>query len=240
VPHDFEATLADLDLDLEVEQLDLLRAYRDRLAAASREFNLTSLRDPEAIERRHIVESLALGRHLAARSLLQSGARLLDIGSGAGLPGLPLRIAWPGISLVMLESVGKKCRFLEDVSRELGLRGVEVIEGRAEDAGQDPRLRGSFDLVVARAVAPLPVLLEYSLPFLKTGGRLAASKGSAALREIDEAAAALDALGGRLEDAQPFLPPNGLPQTIVIVEKVAETPSRYPRRAGIPSKRPLT
>ncbi|HWO73485.1 MAG TPA: 16S rRNA (guanine(527)-N(7))-methyltransferase RsmG [Dehalococcoidia bacterium] len=215
-----------------------LQQYRDALAGAP--FNLTSLRDrePQALERRHLAESLAFGQLLARRGLLTPGVRLLDLGAGAGLPGIPLKIAWPDIDLTLLESVGKKCRFLEDVVRRLGLE-AKVVEARAEDAGRDPRYREAFDLVVARAVAPLPVLLEYSLPLLRVGGQLAAIKGSAALREVEDSGAALAALGGRLVDIDVFRAPGGMELRAVLVGKDFPTPERYPRRAGIPAKRPI-
>jgi 16S rRNA (guanine527-N7)-methyltransferase len=239
MPDILEAAARDLGLTLTAEQLGRLRAYRDLLDVSSREFNLTSLRDAGLIERRHIVESLAYGVLLQRNGLLEGSPRLIDIGTGAGLPGLPLRIVWPDIDLVLLESVGKKCRFLEGVVDRLGLARVEVVEGRSEDFGRDPARREAFDLVVARAVAPLPVLLEYALPLLRTGGHLAATKGSAAISEIDASAGALEALGGRLVDNAPFQPPEGMALTVVIVEKTAPTPPQYPRRAGIPTKRPL-
>jgi 16S rRNA (guanine527-N7)-methyltransferase len=135
--------------------------------------------------------------------------------------------------------VGKKCRFLEHASSTLNLDHVTVVEGRAEDFGRDPAHRETYDLAFARAVAPLPVLLEYALPALRIGGRLAAQKGSAAASELAAASAALEALGGRLHDTAPFQPPDGLSQTVILVDKVAATPDRYPRRSGIPSKRPL-
>jgi 16S rRNA (guanine527-N7)-methyltransferase len=236
-----EAAAHALAIDLTGEQLDRLRAYRDLLDAASREFNLTSqsLQSAEQIERRHIVESLAYGALLQRNHLLDGAPRVVDIGTGAGLPGIPLRIVWPDMDLVLLESVGKKCRFLEDVVSNLNLARVEVVEGRAEDFGRDAARRETFDLVIARAVAPLPVLLEYSLPLLRVGGHLAATKGSAAIAEIDASAKALETLGGRLVDNAPLKPPDGAPLTVVIVEKVAPTPEQYPRRAGIPTKRPL-
>lgn len=240
--------LKNLGIDLSPAQLEQLTGYRDLLTASSREFNLTSLRQPDAIERRHLLESLAFGLLLKRHELIGNGGgegdkdgvtRVLDIGSGAGLPGVPLKIAWPALELVMLESVGKKCRFLEQVRDRLQLERVQVIEGRAEELGRDPAHRESYDLVVARAVAPLPVLLEYALPLLRVGGWLAAPKGSAALSELGASEAALSALGGRLHDAVPWEPPQGLRQTVALVQKTQPTDARYPRRTGIPSKRPL-
>ena len=211
------------------------------LAASAAEFNLVSasVRDPEAIERRHIAESLAFGALLEARGLLTDGARVLDVGSGAGLPGLPLKIAWPSLQVTLLEATGKKCRFLERVASELGLEGVEVVEGRAEEVARDAAHRGSYDLVVARAVAALPVLLEYCVPFLRVGGVLAASKGSAAQSELEASQAALEALAAEVTDVASLEVPGLPPQTVVIVTKRGETPERYPRRTGIPTKRPL-
>ena len=240
-------------LQLSEHQLEQLVRFRDLLATSANEFNLTSLRDPDAIERRHIVESLAFGVFLQKHGLiaqrkapdgdadaeLSTRPRVLDIGTGAGLPGIPLKIAWPGMRLTLLESTGKKCRFLERATDALGLEDVDVVEARAEDFARDPARRESYDLGIGRAVAPLAVLLEYAMPALKVGGWLAAPKGSAALSELEAASAAFDALGGRLHDAAPFQPPHGLRQTVILVEKVAPTPERYPRRAGIPSKRPL-
>ena len=238
----FNEAIADLGLPLTDRQLDQLARFRDLLAVAANQFNLTSLRDPESIERRHITESLAFGVFLRDHGLLPGATaspRLLDVGAGAGLPGIPLDIAWPHLDLTLLESVGKKCRFLEQARDALGLAHVDVVEARAEDFGRDPARRARYDLAVARAVAPLPVLLEYALPALRIGGWLAAPKGSAARAELAAATNALATLGGRLHDAAPFQPPHGPPQTVILVEKVAPTPERFPRRPGIPSRRPL-
>jgi 16S rRNA (guanine527-N7)-methyltransferase len=234
---DLAAIARDLGLELSQAQIDQLAAYAEHLATSAH--NLTSARDRDQVESRHVAESLALGRLLDAQGLLADGARVLDLGAGGGLPGIPLRIAWPLIVLTLLESVGKKCRFLEDVARDLALEGVAVLEGRAEDYGHDAAHRERYDLVVARAVAPLPVLIEYALPFLRPGGRLAAVKGRAALREIEASTNALDQLNARLYDAPVFQAPTGLPQTTVLIEKLAPSPDRYPRRPGIPTKRPL-
>jgi 16S rRNA (guanine527-N7)-methyltransferase len=246
--HDSTAALG---LDLSEDQLGQLARFRDLLAVSANEFNLTSLRDPESIERRHIVESLAFGVLLQERGLLsathgadggsrsEAGLRVVDIGTGAGLPGIPLKIAWPDLELTLLESIGKKCRFLEQARDALALQAVDVVEARAEDFGRDPAQRERYDLAVARAVAPLPVLLEYALPALRPGGWLAAPKGSAAPSELAAAAQALETLGGRLHDVATFRPPHGAAQSIILVEKTAPTPGRFPRRAGIPTKRPL-
>jgi 16S rRNA (guanine527-N7)-methyltransferase len=237
--NDFATVARRLGIELDETALGRFARYRDRIVQAAAEFSLTAVRDPALIETRHFLEAIAFGALLAQRGLFKEGARVIDIGSGAGLPGLPLKIAWPGLQMTLLEATGKKCRFLEQMVVELELDGVEVVEARSEDAGRDPAHRGAYDLVVARAVAPLPVLLEYALPLLKVGGRLAANKGSAAAREIEASDAALRELGGVLEEALPFYPPEVIGQTVILVRKTSETPERYPRRAGIPSKRPL-
>jgi 16S rRNA (guanine527-N7)-methyltransferase len=238
----FSLTARDLVPSLTDAAISQLLAYRDLLAASAADFNLVSasVRDPEAIERRHIGESLAFGTLLQTRGLLVDGARLLDVGSGAGLPGLPLKIGWPAVHATLLEATGKKCRFLEKVASELCLVSVDVLEGRAEEVAHDPAHRGSYDLVVARAVAALPVLLEYSVPFLRVGGVLAATKGSAAQSELDASRRAFEALGAEVTEVARLEVP-GLPdQVAVFVTKSGETAERYPRRTGIPSKRPLS
>ncbi len=236
---DLESTLRELDLDLPPRTVDQLRDYRDRLFEAAQRFNLTAVRDRNAIEVRHIVESLALAHLLQQRELIGEGTRIVDIGTGAGLPGLPIKIALPGCHMALLDSHGKRCTFMREVIEAMGLRGAEVLEGRAEDLGRDESLRGTFDLVIARAVAPLPVLLEYAIPFATVGGHLAATKGSAASAEIADSGRALDELQAEIADVVPFEPPQGLRQSLVIVRKVRPTPDRFPRRPGIPTKRPI-
>ncbi|MPZ49557.1 MAG: 16S rRNA (guanine(527)-N(7))-methyltransferase RsmG [Dehalococcoidia bacterium] len=239
MPSGFPDAVRDLGIDLDAATLDRFGRYRDLIAEAAVRFSLTAVRDPAGIERRHFLESLALGRLLASQGLLHEGTRLLDIGSGAGLPGLPLKLAWPRLRLSLLESNAKRAGFLRRVIEDLALDDAEVLEGRAEDLGRDPAQRESYDLVTARAVAPLPVLIEYALPFLRLDGRLAALKGSGVPRELEDAAGGLSELGGSVEASLPFEPPDGMPQTLVIIRKTAPTPDRYPRRAGIPAKRPL-
>ncbi|HEY7270926.1 MAG TPA: 16S rRNA (guanine(527)-N(7))-methyltransferase RsmG [Dehalococcoidia bacterium] len=237
----FAAAIRGLVPSLSDEAIAKLTAYRDLLAASAREFNLVSasVRGPEAIERRHIGEALAFGALLAERGLLADGARVLDVGSGAGLPGLPLKLAWPALDVTLLEATGKKCRFLDAVASQLGLQGLSVVEGRAEEVAHDPAHRGAYDLVLARAVAPLPVLLEYCLPFVREGGAMAAIKGSGAQRELAASEAALRELAARLEQAAELHAPDTPAQTVFILRKTGPTPERYPRRTGIPTKRPI-
>ncbi|HEY5626051.1 MAG TPA: 16S rRNA (guanine(527)-N(7))-methyltransferase RsmG [Dehalococcoidia bacterium] len=209
----------------------MIRAERERASLLSR----GSL---DEIEQRHFAESLALLRALEERELLLSPA--LDIGSGAGLPGLPIKIARPELRLTLLESNEKKAAFLERAITELGLDGADVITARAEEAGRLPEHRVAYKLALARAVAPLRVLAELALPFLALGGVLAAPKGSSAAKEVREAEAALTELGGAVDQTVPLeVPGAARAPTLVIVRKTGETPARYPRRPGIPRKRPL-
>lgn len=227
-----------LRFHLRPDQAQAFRAYADELAAARPRLRLTALTDPEAVQRRHFLEPLAL--LVALERIGALGETAIDIGSGAGFPGLPIKIVRPALSLTLLEAHAKRAAFLERLVHRLGLRGVTVVNGRAEDAAHEPGQRQAYDLALARAVAPLPVLVELALPFLRLGGALAAPKGSAARREVKEAAAALQACGGLLESVRPLaVPYTETPPTLVIVRKVSDTPQRFPRHPGIPAKRPL-
>ena len=237
MPDTLVSRLDSIGLDLPSEQLSRLETYADLLATSAH--NLTSARDRDQVHSRHLMESLALGKLLSDRGLLPDAAGVLDLGAGGGLPGIPIVIAWPDIRLTLLESVAKKCSFLEDTAKVLRLPGVAVLEGRAETFGRDPDHRERYDLVLARAVAPLPVLLEYALPFLRTSGHLAAVKGSSAHREIEAAHAALGELSGHIVETLDLESPGQMPQVVVLVEKTGRMDDRFPRRAGLPSKRPL-
>jgi 16S rRNA (guanine527-N7)-methyltransferase len=229
---------AELGVSLSTHQLTDLQTYAERLATSAT--NLVSARDRDVIEQRHILESLAFGAVLQRRGLLRVGTGLLDLGAGGGLPGIPIKVAWPAIELTLLESVGRKCRFLEQMVEELRLQDTTVVEQRAEVASRDPGMRESQHVVVARAVAPLAVLVEYALPLLRVGGWLAAVKGSTASRELQAADRALTEIGGRFVDAPRLDARAGAPQFVVLIEKTGATPDRYPRREGVPAKRPLS
>ena len=219
-------------------QLDAFRAYLEELEAARPRLRLTALTDPEAVQRRHFLEPLAL--LLALERLGALGTDVIDIGSGAGFPGVPIKIVRPELRLTLLEANGKRAAFLERLVQRLGLKNVTVVNRRAEEAARDSDHREAYDLALARAVAPLPVLVELALPFLRVGGALAAPKGSGARREIAEAASALAACGGAVAYVGALeVPEMETPPTLVVIRKESPTPARFPRRPGIPAKHPL-
>jgi 16S rRNA (guanine527-N7)-methyltransferase len=219
------------------EEVEQLRRYYALLMEWSARVNLVGSIDEATVVKRHFVESIALGAALREREVLRPTSVVLDLGSGAGLPGIPIKIAWPEIRLTLMDATAKKTAFLSACAEGLGLKGTAVETGRAEDGAHAERLRERFDLVLARSVAPLPTLVELGLPFLRVGGRLIAPKGSRAEDELAGAKRALEMLGAKAF-VVPFLVP-GPKQVLVAVLKQRETPAEYPRRAGTPSKRPL-
>ncbi|HEV8574970.1 MAG TPA: 16S rRNA (guanine(527)-N(7))-methyltransferase RsmG [Dehalococcoidia bacterium] len=217
---------------------DAFDLYYRRLVEARGRANLTSLRDRESIERRLFLESIVLLRTLEEAGVVWTP--VIDIGTGAGIPGIPVKIVRPDLEMTLLEATGKKARFVEETVKELGLSDVQVIHGRAEELAREQAHRESYALALARAVGPLRMLVELALPFLRIGGCLAAPKGSGAAREVREAAKALSECGGTVESVRTLdmLGPGPKP-TLVLVRKTAATPERYPRRTGVPRKRPL-
>jgi 16S rRNA (guanine527-N7)-methyltransferase len=231
---------AELGAPLDCEQLAAFELYRDELLRWNRRVNLTSVTDPAAIEARHFVDSLSC--LIALRDLLtgKPTASLVDVGSGAGFPGLPLKIAVPGLRLTLLDSVGKKTAFLEQLVARLGLDGVTVLTGRAEELAHRPALREQFDVALGRALAPLPVLLELCLPFVRLGGRLVANRRGDLGAQQAEAEPAARTLGGRFRAPVPVdLGPELSGYGLVVADKTGPTPERYPRRPGVPAKRPI-
>lgn len=227
-----------LSFDLSPRQLLAFDAYYRLLSERRRAAGLTSLVERDAVERRHFGESLALLQALEEYGVELSPA--IDIGAGAGLPGVPIKIARPSMRLTLVEATTKKAAFLRELVQELALSDVTVAHARAEELAHDPAHRGRYRLALARAVAPLPALVELALPFLDIGGYLASPKGSGAHREVEEAGNALTVCGGKVKLVQQMTQALGSPApTLVLVQKIAETPDRYPRRPGIPLKRPL-
>jgi 16S rRNA (guanine527-N7)-methyltransferase len=213
--------------------------YRE-LMAWNQRFNLTAITDREGVLVRHFLDSLSCLKALP-RNELDAGAQVIDVGTGAGYPGLPLKIVCPGMRLTLLEATGKKVGFLEHLTRELQMNNVRAIHARSEELGQDPAHREQYDWAVARAVAEMPTLVEYLLPLVRVGGAILAQKGEGAPAEVHKAENAIATLGGRVQRLAP-VELRGLAETryLVVVDKVAATPEKYPRRPGMPNKRPIT
>ena len=198
--------------------------------------NLTSITDPEQIVIKHYLDSLTLYSILPELN----NVRLIDIGTGAGFPGLAMAIAFPGLQVTLLDSTAKKLRFVEHVGIKLELANIQTLHARAEDAGNDHLHRESYDVVTARAVAKLPVLLEYTLPLARLGGQVIAMAGKSAYAEANSAAHAIETLGGELFSIERIqLPTLDNPRFLIVVDKIDETPPRYPRAAGIPARDPI-
>jgi len=228
-----------MGLELSEEHLRAFEIYYRELVAWNEKFNLTAITDYDQVQIKHFLDSLTC--LLAVRSpKSEVRGRAIDIGAGAGFPGLPLKIVCPGLQLTLLEATGKKVGFLEHIVSRLGLTGVEVIKGRAEELGRDTTHREGYNLALARAVAELPVLVEYALPFCKLGGLFVAQKGAEGDAETKAAEGAIATLGGTLRRIVHLeLPHLAEARSLVVIEKTASTPEKYPRRPGIPSKRPI-
>jgi 16S rRNA (guanine527-N7)-methyltransferase len=223
-------------LQLGSQQADQFARYQALLLAWNTRVNLTAITEPRQIQTRHFLDALTC----ATETGDLNGRALIDVGAGAGFPGLPLKILYPQLKLTLVESVGKKTVFLQAVVEALGLTAVSIITARAEELGQQAAHREQYDWAVARAVAELRVLAEYLLPLCRVGGHMLAQKGAHAPAEVTAAANALSLLGGgapRL--AAVDLPGHAQPHYLVVVPKARPTPARYPRRVGMPAKRPL-
>jgi len=230
-----------LGLNLTADQQAAFQLYYEELIAWNAKFNLTAITDYEQVQIRHFLDSLScLLAQEAKTTLNRVGARTVDVGSGAGFPGIPLKLVCPASHLTLLEATGKKVIFLEHLIGRLGLRTVTAIKARAEELAHDPSHREQYDLALSRAVAELPVVAEYTLPLCKVGGWAIAQKGEAGAAEAWTAEKAISLLGGELRRVVP-VELTGLAEnrSLVVIEKVHPTPAGYPRRPGVPSKRPL-
>lgn len=232
------AGVRQLGLSLSAEQLAQFARYRDLLLDWNQRVNLTSITDPQEVLTKHFLDSLACVLAIPPERQ-QEPLALLDVGSGAGFPGLPLQIVFPHWQITLLEATGKKVRFLEAVISELGLK-AHAIQGRAEELAHDQRHRARYDLTTARAIAALPTLLEYCLPFCRPGGLVIAPKKGEINAEVEQGKRAAAKLGGRFMEARPFsLPGLEDQRVLVIFQAIRGAPAQYPRRAGAPLKHPL-
>lgn len=233
---DFVQETAVFGITLSPDQIEQFEQYQTLLLDWNQRMNLTAIREPRQIQQRHFLDALSCS--LVTGDL--NGRSLIDVGTGAGFPGLPLKILFPDLRLTLVESVAKKTRFLAAVVETLGLKDVTILPERAEILGQDTAHRAQYDWAAARAVAELRVLLEYMLPLCRVGGAVLAQKGESAAAEVAAAAGALAALGGSVQKIHPVtLPQRETVHYLVVVVKTAVTPPQYPRRVGVPTKKPL-
>ena len=220
-------------LPAQVQKFDQLSGL---LLDWNQRMNLTAIKDPAAIAIKHYLDSLTLVQVIPCFE----GRRLIDVGAGAGFPGLALAIAFPNLHVTLLDSTAKKLRFIDRAGQALGLENIRTLHARAEDAGRHPDHRGGYDIVTARAVARMPVLMEYALPLAKLGGQVIAMQGSRAYEEISRAAKAISKLGGELFAIEEIkLPTLDQPRYLVVIDKIKPTPAPYPRSAGTPARKPI-
>lgn len=233
---EFTAALTALGLTPTAKQLKQFAAYYTQLVAANQHVNLTAITARDEVYLKHFYDSITL---VAAWPALKDQAlTVCDIGAGAGFPSLPLKIMAPQLQVTIVDSLNKRIAFLTALSQSLGLTGVELYHDRAETFGQGPK-RARFEVVVARAVAPLNVLAELCLPLVKPGGHFIAMKGSKGEAELAHAKVAFGELGGRYAATKTLTLPGGDSRTLIVVDKVKPTPARFPRKPGTPSKQPL-
>jgi len=228
--------LEEIDLPLEEHQLSQCETYHDLLLTWNQKINLTAIEDAQEIAVKHFVDSLICAKYLDH----PAQDTCIDVGTGAGFPGIPIKILLPEMRLTLLDSLAKRCQFLHTVVSSLALKETSVVHGRAEEKGKEPAFREQFFLATARAVSSLPVLAEYCLPFLRVGGIFFALKGPEVEEEVKKGAKAVAALGGKLREIKHYrLPSSGDRRSLVIMEKVSPTPAKYPRKPGMPEKKPL-
>jgi len=235
-PETFYNLLAEQNLPLSDQQKEQFERYFELLVEWNEKINLTAITDKEEVYLKHFYDSIA---PILQGLIPNETIKLLDIGAGAGFPSLPMKILYPQLDVTIIDSLNKRINFLQLLAQELDLDGVHFYHGRAEDLAQDKNFRAQYDFVTARAVARMQVLSELTIPYLKVGGKLLALKASNAPEELLEAKNALNLLFSKVEDNLSYSLPNGDPRYITVVEKKKETPNKYPRKAGMPNKRPL-
>lgn len=233
-PDTFKRELEKLGISISEEQLEQFISYYEMLIERNKVMNLTAITDFDEVIEKHFIDSLNLFRFTD----LKADKTIIDMGTGAGFPGIPLKIAFPNLKITLADSLNKRILFLNDVISELGLTDIDTVHGRAEDLAKDKIYRENYDICVSRAVANLSTLSEYCLPFVKIGGQFISYKSGDCDDEITNAKSAIFLLGGRLNQIQKF-EMNDNSRSFVIIDKVNGTSKQYPRKAGLPSKKPL-
>lgn len=225
-----------INIPLDDGQISMFITFYEMLVEKNKVMNLTAITEFEDVVKKHFIDSLMISRVFVPDDTVKG----LDLGTGAGFPGIPLKIVYPSCRLTLVDSLNKRIRFLDDVIEKLGLSSVETVHSRAEDLARNEMYRESYDFCVSRAVAGLPVLSEYSLPFVRKGGHFIAYKSEKTGEEIEGSKKALAILGGRIERVDEFkLPDSDINRSLIIIKKEAVTSKKYPRKAGTPAREPL-
>ena len=234
--NDLSKVAKEYGLELTSDQISAFNRYYELLVEWNEKINLTAITEPREVAIKHIVDSLSCYQ----KELFTGQVSLIDVGTGAGFPGLPLKIAYPDTEVVLFDSLNKRIKFLDEVIAQLGLKGISTVHGRAEDGGKSKELREQFDVSVSRAVADLSVLSEYNLPFVKVGGYFVAYKSGEIDEELEKSKKAILILGGQIEKVDKFkLPETDIERSLVYIKKVKNTPKKFPRKAGLPAKEPI-
>ena len=223
-----------INIDITSEEVCKFFEYMNLLLECNKNVNLTAITEPNDVVLKHFVDSLTINKYI------KENKKVIDIGTGAGFPGVPLGIYRKDTSILLMDSLNKRIKFLEDVCEKIELSNVKTIHARAEELAKQGEYREQFDYATSRAVASLNVLLEYMLPFVKIGGYCICMKGSNVLNEIENAQKALDILGGTIEKIDKFcLPESDIIRNVILIKKIRNTPNKYPRKAGAPSREPI-
>ena len=224
----------ELGIILSESQIEMFFKYMNLLLEWNKKINLTAIIDEEEIIIKHFIDSITISKYIPLET------SLVDVGTGAGFPGIPLKIVRDDIKIVLLDSLQKRINFLDVIIKELNLRDVETIHARVEDFGQNKEYRESFDIATSRAVANLSTLLEYLLPLVKVNGKVICMKGSSVNEEIQNSKKAINVLGGKMEEDVEFnLPKTDIKRNIILISKISTTPTKYPRKPGTPAKAPI-
>ena len=228
--------LSNFNITLTEDQVNKFVIYKSLLKEWNQKINITSIEDDEEIDIKHFLDSLTP----INTGLFKEKVKVIDIGTGGGFPGMPLKIYKEDIEVVLLDSLNKRINYLNEVIKSLNLTDISAVHGRAEDFGQNKNYREKFDIAVSRAVASLNILSEYCLPFVKVGGYFISMKGQDVEEEMKESSKAISILGGRVEKKVDVTIPNSdITHSLIIIKKIKETPTKYPRNAGKPKKNPL-
>ena len=229
----FKTLCSEINVYLNDDEIEKFFQYKDLLKEWNKKINLTAIVEEEEILEKHFVDSLTIEKYIA------KNAKIIDVGTGAGFPGIPLKIIRDDIDITLLDSLNKRLIFLEEIKETLKLKNINIMHGRAEDLGKNLKYREKYDVATARAVANLATLSEYCLPFVKINGYFICMKGNN-IEEVKEAEKAVKRMGGEIVDIEKItLPESGAERNIIVIKKITNTPKEYPRKAGTPLKNPI-